>query len=1131
MTEVDEIRVQKTWSLPSSTEGGIRHRLGTLNSVLRSFLRRGKVTRDRISMSAVMEDDENVSENAINSPEETRVAVPVMQPQKSKAEIWISATAAELEKAFKIATDTALRMPASAKVDKGEVESYINKVFDLQVATRQKIWQDAKDEMRKHLQLQCMLIGASDLPGVDANGNSDPYCVLGIFQLSDMDLQSATVSKNNLGDWHSETIVKNIVQSSTKPATQQPQWNERYEFTVQDPTNEVLVIEVWDSKETPVPMSEIRGIKGLGIFIKDFRKADKFIGRTFYHLKNIPLQGEFKSLDLYSHTTNHRRGKLSVHFTLRTDDVDKRIGEKVKDHKVLLRGIVSQESKEASRRNGWEGYQVWWDAKLGLIAETLLLAHASFCGLEPIHQLSCRLSVLYEYHRAFRIQPAHLTTLLNQIVKNTTGLPQSNNDRNGDSSANEWSYQFLNNLQSIVVESMAIMDDHLALFNTKAMEDIEYLKGLLHMIKKLYEYGDLVSQLPTDLQSPQSRLEHAIQESILNTYLPISRPITASESKGDFGATLAAVKYVATHALHQCQMLHKTIAPLFQQLFGVDYMTHFLQSLDKLLPPLVTNMFGFSSDGHTEHEQKLLSASLEIYLVFQELSKIAKASNPMMCGDLQFLSYQSWFVAIVSGWLKMALIDCKEKIEKAIQAEKAISATGEVSFSSSAIDTVELLHYLVVFWKHLEWSNPEETYGFTVIVVKYVTEAALYYVELIHRRLSTEKFLDKETGKFSFTDELCIILNNIQHVQSKISLLNISGECSSGIINELQLEILFDRLEREKGIGQLARTVITDVMHSAAEDIQHKIFDVIDLLGEQFLPTISEFIEELTKVKEGRDLAEAIAPLKHYLSVNVNNLNAKLLYNVFMLLLQKIWALTIRKISSCVSRLQKQAPDCQIYRLLYGTLLALRDFLFARGEGLTGECLETDEYKLLFEELDIIHLSTNGLMLRCCIDLSQQQAKALLSSVNKFGTLFLSTAYLQSEAELEVTLHYGKDLPALDKNGLCDPFVEITFLPENAFPAGKKILKTRVQKRTRNPIFNEEFRFPITRKQLHSEGTVMVLSAYNYDKIGRNELMGISVVQSTLSCHCSRSKSLDHFKSSIFDIRMVILKPQTFLSC
>lgn len=121
----------------------------------------------------------------------------------------------------------------------------------------------------------------------------------------------------------------------------------------------------------------------------------------------------------------------------------------------------------------------------------------------------------------------------------------------------------------------------------------------------------------------------------------------------------------------------------------------------------------------------------------------------------------------------------------------------------------------------------------TFFQTQHVTEAALYYVELVHRKLSTEKFLDKETGKFVFTDELCIILNNTQHVQSKISLRNLSGECSSEIIDELQLEMLYDRLEREKGIGQQTRIVITDIIHSAAEDIQHKIFDVIDLLGEQ----------------------------------------------------------------------------------------------------------------------------------------------------------------------------------------------------------------------------------------------------------------------------------------------------------
>ena len=117
--------------------------------------------------------------------------------------------------------------------------------------------------------------------------------------------------------------------------------------------------------------------------------------------------------------------------------------------------------------------------------------------------------------------------------------------------------------------------------------------------------------------------------------------------------------------------------------------------------------------------------------------------------------------------------------------------------------------------------------------IQYVTEAALCYIELVHKRVSAQKFLDKDTGTFSFTDELCIILNNIEHVRSKISLSKPTGEQLSSLIDELQLEILFDRLEREKGIGQQARSLITTIINSAAEDIQHKIFDVIDLLGEQ----------------------------------------------------------------------------------------------------------------------------------------------------------------------------------------------------------------------------------------------------------------------------------------------------------
>ena len=46
---------------PSLDFSKCRHRLGTLNSALMSFLRRGKVTQEAMSMSAVIEMDEDVS--------------------------------------------------------------------------------------------------------------------------------------------------------------------------------------------------------------------------------------------------------------------------------------------------------------------------------------------------------------------------------------------------------------------------------------------------------------------------------------------------------------------------------------------------------------------------------------------------------------------------------------------------------------------------------------------------------------------------------------------------------------------------------------------------------------------------------------------------------------------------------------------------------------------------------------------------------------------------------------------------------------------------------------------------------------------------------------------------------------
>ena len=44
---------------------------------------------------------------------------------------------------------------------------------------------------------------------------------------------------------------------------------------------------------------------------------------------------------------------------------------------------------------------------------------------------------------------------------------------------------------------------------------------------------------------------------------------------------------------------------------------------------------------------------------------------PIFCSGLQLTNYQRWFKKMVPMWLKVALVACKEKIDKAIEEDKA----------------------------------------------------------------------------------------------------------------------------------------------------------------------------------------------------------------------------------------------------------------------------------------------------------------------------------------------------------------------------------------------------------------------------------------------------------------------------
>ena len=114
---------------------------------------------------------------------------------------------------------------------------------------------------------------------------------------------------------------------------------------------------------------------------------------------------------------------------------------------------------------------------------------------------------------------------------------------------------------------------------------------------------------------------------------------------------------------------------------------------------------------------------------------------------------------------------------------------------------------------------------------QYIAEGALYYVEQIYTRVSNRSLLDKNTGNFTVTTQLCIILNNMEHMQQK--LLSQSSKNVPILVEELNLQSSFEWLQGEKGIGDQAKKCMEDILDSAANDIKHKVMVVIKQLDKQ----------------------------------------------------------------------------------------------------------------------------------------------------------------------------------------------------------------------------------------------------------------------------------------------------------
>ncbi|KAK0416627.1 hypothetical protein QR680_012596 [Steinernema hermaphroditum] len=103
--------------------------------------------------------------------------------------------------------------------------------------------------------------------------------------------------------------------------------------------------------------------------------------------------------------------------------------------------------------------------------------------------------------------------------------------------------------------------------------------------------------------------------------------------------------------------------------------------------------------------------------------------------------------------------------------------------------------------------------------------------------------------------------------------------------------------------------------------------------------------------------------------------------------------------------------------------------------------------------------------------------------LQNFGSLHFKLDYDFVTNKLSVTVVEAKTLPAMDRNGMSDPYVKLSILPER-----KPKFETKIKRKNLNPVFNETFLFNIPYNELQCK--TLQLTVFDFDRLSKDDRIG-----------------------------------------
>ncbi|XP_046745944.1 BAI1-associated protein 3 isoform X1 [Diprion similis] len=1055
---------------------------------------------------------------------------------------------------------------------KEDLYRYAQEAFGVPQDQHRRCLNIASEEKPPIVVLSVVVIEADGLEAKDANGFSDPYCMLGIqpgnggAPLSPQPNLSAhsphtppasprqaTRALSDGGDndnSHHEKLRKHhsfrlsfkrkehgsrrehrdslggavpakyIRATSVKPHTLSPRWEEKFRFDIDDINTDILHLDIWDhDDESSVfdavsKLNEVRGVKGLGRFFKQIAQSarsgsqDDFLGCVNVPLQDIPSTG----LDCwYKLEARTQRSNIQGRIRLKlwlSTREDR--GTSEEDNWGELRQQERLYTIFLNHEMSKQGNE--FTGELPQTALTILHQHAVQGDVTELQQALIR-------WMATSRQPGVDPRTLHRLLQDLDSLwPTDTLSRDEE--------QCLADSFNVFLE-MALnqVRQHRVLFpplHRPAIGRLDYLLrclGLLSNMKAFWKCCPFNKEIRGEIITALRKGTHDWYEETMNQTMYYDR-----EPDQDADKVLQDFTNLVTTLLVDLQQGLHYYNSLFENTNGVPYFSAVYKQLEKLLAEHVATHMEHTSEVHNELGARVTAACLQLHGQGRDEEYVlppgAEIGTPIF--EL-YLALQEF-------------VNMKDHLPQS--DHKSLAICSYYQWFEPAVDKWLDLAKLKAM-QRIRRAADLDRICTGELIVKHCTSAVdatacFYQIKEFWKQLAWPDLPGSYNFVLKIIDAICSAAN--YYAELTHQKLAESGYYEEVIPYKTTDEVIAQMCVAINGLEYVRRWllslgeelnvegVLKSLEGQAGDSVRlqwrHALVSPLDQTPGQMLLFINQIISRIG--------AKMRAPLKKTMF--------HLAWSPDSLPTSEAMAPLLEYLDIHLVTLNSSLLAINFHRVLQDVWEVVLSELSNQMDGSTGD-KPAVFYERLHEALDLLvdffHAEEKGLpheVLRCerflnveerlqyhktdtalLIDRYYQQR--LQDQINtdavEYGVLSVR-AYLNHDS-LCVEVLNARDVIPLDPNGFSDPFVIIELLPRRVF-AHCAEQQTNVQKRTLNPMFDECFEFSVSVEQCRSPDAMILFTVMDHDVLTANDFAGEAFLGlSSIPGVADSNASIDNF--------------------